>query len=284
MLHEGRPLRISTADRVIEEMEWLNKTWGIHKWRFRDPNFGFNRKLVREILTKVVEKNIKMSATVEVSLEVVDDPLIELMAKAGVKTITTGVETADEACMESIGQKIKINEGLSKKIALADSLGIHVYGTFVIGAPEESWDTVERTIAYSKTMKCECAFTLMTPFPGTPMYFRGLQEGLLDRKMTYEKWDSYTATVRSRFLTTDDLTLARWWARLELVIPYRVHWAKKFGTKSLIKEQLKLIPRRLGLMYVRYEVAKRRRRGSPIVNVPSSIADRTIEKIPLTLR
>ena len=58
---------------------------------------------------------------------------------------------------------------------------------------------------------------------------RGLEEGLLDKKMTYEKWDSYTATVRSRFLTLSDLTLARWWARLELVIPHRLHWARKSG-------------------------------------------------------
>lgn len=284
MLHEGRPLRMSTADRVIEEMEWLNKTWGIHKWRFRDPNFGFNRKLVREILTKVVERGIKMSATVEVSLEVVDDELIKLMAKAGVKTITTGIETADEACMDSIGQKIAINDKLLQKIALADAEGIHVYGTFVIGAPEESWDTVQKTIDYSKGLKCECAFTLMTPFPGTPMYFRGLEEGLLDREMTYDKWDSYTATVRSRFLTTDDLTLARWWARLELVIPHRLHWARKAGGSELLKTQIKLIPRRIALAYVRAAVASRRRKGSPTVNVPTAIADRKLEKIPLSLR
>ncbi len=284
MLHEGRPLRVSTANRVVAEMEWLNKTWGIHKWRFRDPNFGFNRKLVREILTKVIERGIKMSATVEVSLEVVDDPLIELMAKAGVKTITTGIETADEECLDSIGQKIKINETLAKKIAFADSLGIHVYGTFVIGAPEESWETVRRTIEYSKTMTCECAFTVMTPFPGTPMYFRALEEGLLDKEMTYEKWNSYEATVRSRFLTADDLSLARLWARLELVIPYRLHWARKSGTVEVIRTQIKLIPRRLALLYVRAMVAWRKRKGSPTVNVPRNVADRHIDKIPLTAR
>ena len=284
MLHEGRPLRISTADRVVEEMAWLNKTWGIHKWRFRDPNFGFNRKLVREILTKVIDQKIRMDATVEVSLEVVDDPLIELMAKAGVRTITTGIETADADCMDSIGQKIKINETLGKKIAYADSLGIHVYGTFVVGAPEESWETVQRTIDYSKTMSCECTFTVMTPFPGTPMYFRALQEGLLNKEMTYEKWNSYEATMRSRFLTADDLSLARLWARLELVIPYRLHWAAKSGSAEVFKTHLKLIPRRLALLWVRWEVGRRKRKGSPTIQVPSSIANRQIEKIPLSVK
>lgn len=284
MLHEGRPLRMSSADRVVAEMEWLNKTWGITHWRFRDPNFGFNRKLVREILTKVIETGIKMSATVEVSLEVVDDALIELMAKAGVTTITTGIESADEECLESIGQKIKVNEILEKKIAFADSLGIHVYGTFVIGAPEETWDTIKRTIEYSKQMKCECTFTVMTPFPGTPMYYRAMQEGLLDKEMTYEKWNSYESTVRTRYLTANDLTWARIWARLELVIPYRLKQARKHGAQAALIARARLIPHYLARMIVRLEVAKRRRRGSTVIDVPTDVADRQIEKIPLALR
>ena len=284
MLHEGRRLRVSTADRVVDEMEWLNKTWGIHRWRFRDPNFGFDRRLAREILTKVIERGVKMEATVEVSLEVVDDLMTALMAKAGVKTITTGVETADAACLASIGQKIKVNDILAKKITLADSLGIHVYGTFVIGAPEESWETVERTIAYAKTIPCECGFTVMTPFPGTPLYYRYLQEGLLKKEMTYEQWNSYQATGRSRFLTTDELMLARLWARLELIIPYRLRKAKKAGVARLWSAQLRLLPHRLALFYVRARVAYRRRRGAPIVSAPVGIAHPRIEKIPLMPR
>ena len=219
MLHEGRPIRNSSVDRVVDEMEWLNKTWGIYRWRFRDPNFGFDRKQVRAILNESIARGIKMEATVEGSLECMDDDLIELMVKAGVKTITTGIETADEECLKSIGQKIKINDILARKIEFADKLGLHVYGTFVIGAPEESWDTVRRTIDYALNVPCESGFTVMTPFPGTPMYYRALAEGLLEQGMTYEKWNSYEATVRSRFLTADDLSLARLWARLELIIP-----------------------------------------------------------------
>jgi magnesium-protoporphyrin IX monomethyl ester (oxidative) cyclase len=284
MLHEGRPLRTSTADRVVDEMKWLNDTWGITHWRFRDPNFGFDRKLVREILTKVIERGVRMSATVEVSLEVVDDALVALMAKAGVKTITTGIETADEACLESIGQKIKVNEILGKRIALADSLGIYVFGTFVIGAPEETWETVAKTIAYSKLISCECTFTVMTPFPGTPLYYRSIEEGLLPKEMTYEKWNSYEATVRSRGLTADDLSLARLWARLELVIPYRLAQARKRGFKSLVRAYASMAPRRLALAAVRAKVAYRRRVGAPAVQPPEGGASRKMEKIPLALR
>jgi anaerobic magnesium-protoporphyrin IX monomethyl ester cyclase len=283
MLHEGRPLRKSATDRVVDEIAWLNKNWGIYQIRFRDPNFGFDRKQVREILSKIIERGVKLDATVEVSLEMVEDDLIELMAKAGVKVITTGIESADEACLESIGQKIAVNRILSKKIALADSLGIHVYGTFVIGAPEESWETVKKTIDYSKTVPCECAFTVMTPFPGTPMYYHALKEGLLDKEMTYEKWNSFTATVRSIYLEAEDLALARLWARLELIIPYRLRQAARFGTMELIKTHVKMLPRRVALWLVRGKVAYRRRRGAKPVGVVQT-PGKHIDKIPLAAK
>ena len=284
MLHEGRPIRNSSIMRPVDEMEWLNKSYGITKWRFRDPNFGFDRKQSRAILNECIARGIKMEATVEGSLECMDDPLIELMVQAGVKTITTGIETADEECLKSIGQKIKINDILARKIAFADSLGLHVYGTFVIGAPEESWETVAATIKYSKAVPCESGFTVMTPFPGTPMYYRALAEGLLERGMKYEQWNSYEATVRSRFLTAQDLALARLWARLELIIPYRLYRARKIGGKTLLKTRLHLLPRQIALLLVRAKVARRRKQGTPAVHVPDAIANRAITKIPLTLR
>jgi radical SAM superfamily enzyme YgiQ (UPF0313 family) len=220
-----------------------------------------------------------MEATVEGSLECMDDPLIELMGKAGVKVITTGIETADEACLASIGQKIRVNEILAHKIAYADSLGIHVYGTFVVGAPEETWDTVRRTIVYAKEVPCEAGFTIMTPFPGTPMYYRALKEGLVEQGMSYTKWNSYEATMRTYGLSRMDLTLARLWARLELIIPYTHRRAASGTAMKRLKTEAKLLPRRLALLLVRGAVAWRRRFSKPLPPRPTERS--VIEKIPL---
>ena len=176
-----------------------------------------------------------------------------------------------------------MNSILAQKIALADRLGMHVYGTFVIGAPEESWDSVRRTIDYAKEVPCECTFTVMTPFPGTPLYFRALDEGLLPKEMTYEKWNSYEATVRSRLMTADDLTLARLWARLELIIPYRWKRARKAGVKERLKTVAALLPRAAVLAWVRIRVAYRRWRGSPRIEPPAHLAGKKIQKLPLNL-
>jgi radical SAM superfamily enzyme YgiQ (UPF0313 family) len=154
-----------------------------------------------------------------------------------------------------------------------------VYGTFVVGAPEETWESMRRTIDYAKQVPCEAAFTIMTPFPGTPMYYRALKDGLVEQGMAYTRWNSFEATMRTYRLTRGDLTLARLWARLELIVPYRRRRAKSRGWKQRLLTEAYLLPRSAALLLVRGWVAWRRRftkSESIRVEAPSAV-----EKIPL---
>jgi hypothetical protein len=85
----------------------------------------------------------------------------------------------------------------------------------------------------------------MTPFPGTPIYWRALRENLLVRghEMTYEDWNSYTATMRTYKLNLSDLKRARLWARLETYVPYTWGHVKNEPAKQKARGMLHLAPR-----------------------------------------
>src|SRR5262249_29135056 len=186
------------------------------------------------------------------SLELLDRELLDLMYRAGIRTILTGVESDDPACMKSIGQNVKINRILEGKLAICRELGLKVYTFFLIGAPEETWHTVRNTSRFARSINTECTMTLMTPFPGTPIYWRALRENLLirGREMTYEDWNSYTATMRTYKLNLNDLKLARPWARLETYIPYIRSQAQGASAKQRALTVARLAPRvaTLGLL------------------------------------
>jgi radical SAM superfamily enzyme YgiQ (UPF0313 family) len=239
---EGAPLRISDASRVVDEIAYLQETYGITHFRFEDPNFSYDRRLLKAILAELKRRNLHIDAAAELSLEMLDRPTLEGMYEAGIRTVLTGVETADEDCMKSIGQNIKVNALIQQKLKWCDEIGIKVYTFYLIGAPEESWDTIRRTVAFAKELGTESTLTLMTPFPGTPLYWRAIKEGLLPKEMVYEKWGSYTATVRSYSLTLTDLQRARLWARLELIVPYRLSEARKQGRKAYVATAVRHVP------------------------------------------
>ena len=183
------------------------------------------------------------------------------MYEAGIRTVTTGIETNDEACMESIGQKISANDKLRRRIAFCHEVGFHIYGTFCLGMPEENWDTVRKTWEFANELDVESGFTVLTPFPGTPMYFRALMEGLIPKRMRYSDWNSYTATTPTYYLTQRDLTIARLWARLETILPYRRK--RTAGGRERAAFYVKHVPHHLARLACRGYVAFRRRTHSP---------------------
>ncbi len=164
-----------------------------------------------------------------------DRPTLQSMYDAGIRTILTGVETADPECMVSIGQNIKVNSIIQEKLKWCEEIGIKAYTFFLIGSPEESWSSIKRTVASAKELGTESTLTVMTPFPDTPLYWRAIKEDLLPKEMAYEQWNSYTATVRTYHLTLRELTRARLWACLETIIPYRLSQARRQGRRALLQ-------------------------------------------------
>lgn len=268
MLLEGLPWRKNEIDGVVNEIEFLNKL-GVHRIRFRDPNFGFKREHARALSEALIEHGVKLEATVETSVEIFDEGTLRKMYEAGIRTITTGVETNDEACMESIGQKIKINNKIRERIDLCHQIGFHVYGTYCLGMPEETWKSVEKTWRFANELDIESGFTVLTPFPGTPMYWRSLEEGLIERKMQFASWNSYTATVRTYALSTKDLDMARWWARMETIIPYRRKRAAKEGPAAVARFYVRHIPHYAWRQVCRTYVWFRKRSPSAPFAMPS---------------
>jgi radical SAM superfamily enzyme YgiQ (UPF0313 family) len=115
---------------------------------------------------------------------------------------------------------------------------------------------------FANALDVESGFTVMTPFPGTPMYWRALEEGLLPRRMRYSEWNSYTSTMPTRFLSARDLDMARLWSRLETILPYRRRRAASRGAGALAAFYLRHIPHYLARQYCRAYVWVRRLIGA----------------------
>jgi anaerobic magnesium-protoporphyrin IX monomethyl ester cyclase len=181
-LNEGRQMRFRTPDEVLDEIEHLYRTYGTRQIRFRDPNFSANKPHLQAIAQGIIDRRLPLEAAAELSLELLDRELMELLYRAGIRTILTGVESNDPEIMRSIGQHVRINRVLEQKVVIAREVGLKVYTFFIIGTPEETWHTVRETFHFAQSLGTESTMTIMTPFPGTAMYWRALYENLLVRQ------------------------------------------------------------------------------------------------------
>ncbi len=112
-------------------------------------------------------------------MNLVDEPLLRLMKKAGCVKVIMGVESADEAMLESM-HKGETLEEIKRGIATLKQAKMPSDHGFIIGMPGDTEESILKSIEFAREIKASVVtFSLATPFPGTTFYERAMEEGMV---------------------------------------------------------------------------------------------------------
>jgi radical SAM superfamily enzyme YgiQ (UPF0313 family) len=135
----GRKPRTKSKDQVIAELEALYFTG----WRgpvfFVDDNFIGNKgKLKREILPAIADWQLKRKKpfylNTEASINLADDePLMDLMVKAGFEAVFIGIESPNDESLIECNKTQNRNRDLISSIKKIQHFGLEVQGGFIVG-------------------------------------------------------------------------------------------------------------------------------------------------------
>jgi radical SAM superfamily enzyme YgiQ (UPF0313 family) len=101
------------------------------------------------------------------------------MKENGLRLLLVGYESGDDQILHNI------RKGLRTDIARQFSadcraLGIVIHGTFILGLPGETAQTIQRTIDFAKEINPHTIqVSLAAPYPGTALYNQALANGWL---------------------------------------------------------------------------------------------------------
>ena len=108
--------------------------------------------------------------------------LLKTMRDNGLRLLLVGYESGNQQILHNIkkGVRIDVARQFSKN---CHELGIVVHGTFILGLPGETKETIEETIRFA----CEVdphtlQVSIAAPYPGTYLYRQALENGWLDEK------------------------------------------------------------------------------------------------------
>src|SRR6185369_14136132 len=99
------PYRARSAENVVEEIEMIYRKYGESYLIFRDPLFSEQRERAAAIAQGIIRKNLKIQFECETRLDDLDTELLDLLHRAGVRTITFGVESMDPATLKRVGRR-----------------------------------------------------------------------------------------------------------------------------------------------------------------------------------
>jgi anaerobic magnesium-protoporphyrin IX monomethyl ester cyclase len=229
-LQQGRKLRLKSSDKLIYEMEYLNKELKVNNFLFRDPVFSIDRKHTLEICEKIINKNLKFNIGIETHLKNIDFDLANKLKKAGVKLMYVGIESGDIDVRKNSHRASENNDEQIKKVAYLEKIGIQVKAMYIIGMPSDTKEKFMSTLEYAKKLNSSYAqFSVFTPYPGTPAFKE--YEGLITTTK-FENFNQWQLVFKHPNFTENDV-------RNLLTRSYRTYylnfnWIFRFGIAILL--------------------------------------------------
>ncbi len=168
----GRSLRYRTPERVIEEIEYLIRDFGVKEIHFEDDNLTMDRDHIVGICDLILKKGLNFSwATPNgVRADRVDEELLKLMKRAGCYYIAFGIESGNQDILNNIKKRETLAD-IEKSVRLANKTGMMTQGFFILGLPGETEQTIKNSIAFAKRIPLDRAqFLILDLLPGSELW------------------------------------------------------------------------------------------------------------------
>ena len=150
-------------------------------------------------------KNVSLDWICASRVDVLDETLLYEMYRAGCHTIQFGVETSNLKLLDEYKAHVQPNI-VEATFRLCRKYGIRTLGHFVLGLPGDDRNSIMKTIAFAKRLKCDYAsFNIATPLPGTELRKKCIDHGWTAKEYSEYDLSSGEAAINTNCLSGSDL-------------------------------------------------------------------------------
>lgn len=230
----GGRYRVRTAKNVIEELILLEKD-GYNFVFFVDDTFTVYKARLKKICELIKKYRLDLKWACESRVDSASPALSKKMAKAGCIAIQYGVESGSQKVLSGIRKNISIKQILNA-LSWATEAGIGVACSMVIGLPMDTEETIHDSVAFAKKLQkkynARVLFSIVTPYPGTPIYEHCEQFGLTLLSRDYDDYNMLTPICNTQNLTTTQIRNLYFDATVDVTLHMPKHvqeyWLKLF--------------------------------------------------------
>jgi len=175
----GHRYRTRSVGHVIEEMSWAQKAFPqVKEFFFDDDTFTDDLPHAEAIARGLGKLGITWSCTAKAN---VPRESLKVLRDNGLRLMLVGYETGNQQILFNIkkGMRVEFARRFTKD---CHELGIKIHGTFILGLPGETKETIEETIRFATEINPHTIqVSLAAPYPGTYLYKQALEKGWLDK-------------------------------------------------------------------------------------------------------
>lgn len=171
-------IRFRSPEKVIEEIDYLVKNYGIKNIRFVDDIFTFKPERVMRICDLIIERGYDLNIWCYARVDTVNEAMLKKMKQAGIRWVCYGLEAGHERVREGVFKKLS-GDKIKKGIEMTQAAGIYIIANFVFGLPDDDLQTMRSTLDMAKEYNFEYVnFYVAMAWPGSKLYEDALKKGM----------------------------------------------------------------------------------------------------------
>jgi len=176
----GHKYRVRSAQNVADEMAYMKKIFPqVREFFFDDDTFTANLPRAREIAKKLGPLGVDWSCNSRANL---DYDTIKSFKDNGLRLFLVGYESGNDETLTRIKKGVTTDE-MRRFTKDCHKAGVVIHGTFILGLPVETKETIEQTINFAKELDVfSLQVSLAAPYPGTELYEQAKLNGWFVKK------------------------------------------------------------------------------------------------------
>ena len=203
--YQGAKTRSRAPELVVSDLVRLQKRHSIRAVQFRDPTFGLPTNYFSNFIESIHSAGLKIDWGIETRSDLLSKDLINQMARAGLRNLNIGIETASTE-VAGKSKRVLVKEPHQEEVVEAcKRAGVNVAAFYILGQEADTPETMQGTIDYAVRLNTPLArFSVFTPYPGTKVYSKMNDAGLIVEK-DFEKYTQFSLVYANKLLTPSDI-------------------------------------------------------------------------------
>ncbi len=199
----GAKVRYRSISSIFDEIEEI-LDYGFTRINIADDFFTSNSKRVVAFCEEIHKRNLKFGWSAFARADSVNQELLKTMLNTGCDSVLFGIESGNQEMLDRIRKRVKLDR-IRQAVADCRAVGMRVVGTFIVGLPGESLDTLKDSHRFAEELGIEYGYHFLAPFPGTTIKENMDQYDLELLTEDWSRFDANRAIVRTSHLSAEDI-------------------------------------------------------------------------------
>jgi hopanoid biosynthesis associated radical SAM protein HpnJ len=174
----GHRYRTRSVGHVLDEIRWAKEAFPeVKEFFFDDDTFTDDTGRAEQIARGLGALGVTWSCNAKAN---VPRDTLKVMRENGLRLLLVGYESGNQQILHNIkkGMRVEVAKRFTRD---CHELGITIHGTFILGLPGETKETIEETIRFATEINPHTLqVSLAAPYPGTFLHKQALENGWLD--------------------------------------------------------------------------------------------------------